>query len=39
MGRMTQPEDVAKVISLLCSDDAFWINGALIHVDGGEHCR
>ena len=39
MGRMTQPEDVAKVISLLCSNDAFWINGALIHVDGGEHCR
>ena len=39
MGRMTQPEDVAKVISLLCSDEAFWINGALIHVDGGEHCR
>ena len=39
MGRITQPEDVAKVISLLCSDDAFWINGALIHVDGGEHCR
>lgn len=39
LGRMTQPEDVAKVISLLCSDDAFWINGALIHVDGGEHCR
>jgi enoyl-[acyl-carrier protein] reductase III len=39
MGRMTQPEDVAKVISLLCSDDAFWINGALIHVDGGEQCR
>ena len=39
MGRMTQPEDVAKVISLLCSNEAFWINGALIHVDGGEHCR
>jgi enoyl-[acyl-carrier protein] reductase III len=39
MGRMTQPEDVAKAIWLLCSDDAFWINGALIHVDGGEHCR
>jgi enoyl-[acyl-carrier protein] reductase III len=39
MGRMTQPEDVAKVISLLCTDEAFWINGSLIHVDGGEHCR
>jgi enoyl-[acyl-carrier-protein] reductase (NADH) len=39
MGRITQPEDVAKVVYLLCTDDAFWINGALIHVDGGEHCR
>jgi len=39
MGRITQPEDVAKVVYLLCTDEAFWMNGALIHVDGGEHCR
>lgn len=39
MGRITQPADVAKVVYLLCTDDAFWINGALIHADGGEHCR
>ena len=39
LGRITQTDDVAKVIYLLCTDDAFWINGALIHVDGGEHCR
>jgi NAD(P)-dependent dehydrogenase (short-subunit alcohol dehydrogenase family) len=39
MGRMTQPEDVAKVVYLLCTDEAFWINGSLIHVDGGEHCK
>jgi enoyl-[acyl-carrier protein] reductase III len=39
MGRITRPEDVAKVIYLLCTDDAFWINGAIIHADGGEHCR
>jgi NAD(P)-dependent dehydrogenase (short-subunit alcohol dehydrogenase family) len=39
MGRMTQPEDIANVITLLCTDEAFWINGSLIHVDGGEHCR
>jgi enoyl-[acyl-carrier-protein] reductase (NADH) len=38
-GRMTQPEDVANVVYLLCSDEAAWINGALIHVDGGEHHR
>jgi len=39
LGRITQPEDVAKVVYLLTTDDAFWVNGALIHVDGGEHCR
>ena len=39
MGRRTQPEDVANAIYLLCTDEAFWINGAVIHVDGGEHCK
>jgi len=39
MGRITQPQDVANVIYLLCTDEAFWINGSLIHVDGGEHCK
>lgn len=38
-GRMTTTNDVADVIYLLCTDEAAWINGALIHVDGGEHCR
>ncbi|HEY4336977.1 MAG TPA: SDR family oxidoreductase, partial [Puia sp.] len=38
LGRMTVPEDVAGVIYLLCTDEAAWINGAVIHVDGGEHC-
>jgi len=39
MGRITQPEDVANVIYLLCTEESAWINGSLIHVDGGEHCR
>jgi enoyl-[acyl-carrier protein] reductase III len=39
MGRITKPEDVANVIYLLCTDEAFWINGSVIDVDGGEHCR
>jgi len=34
--RLTTPEDVADVVSLLCRDEAQWINGALIRVDGGE---
>jgi len=36
-GRLTQPEDVANVIFLLCMDEASWINGSLICVDGGEN--
>lgn len=39
MGRITKPGDVANVVYLLCTDEASWINGSLIHVDGGEHCR
>lgn len=39
LGRMTKPDDVAGVIYLLCTAESYWINGALIHVDGGEHCR
>lgn len=39
MGRLTMPEDVADMIYLLCTNEAAWVNGSLIHVDGGEHCR
>lgn len=39
MGRTTRPEDVAGAIYLLCLDEASWINGSIIPVDGGEHCR
>lgn len=35
--RLTQPEDVANVVFLLCKDEASWINGCIIPVDGGEH--
>jgi enoyl-[acyl-carrier protein] reductase III len=39
LGRMTRVEDIANAIYLLCLDEAAWINGSVIHVDGGEHCR
>lgn len=39
LGRVTLTSDVADVIFLLCKKEAAWINGSLIHVDGGEHCR
>ena len=38
-GRTTKTQDVADVVYLLCRDEAAWINGSLIHVDGGEHCK
>lgn len=34
--RITTPEDVANVVYLLCKDEARWINGTIIPVDGGE---
>lgn len=37
LGRLTRPADVAKVVRFLASEDAAWINGAVIRVDGGEH--
>ncbi len=33
LGRVTQIEDVAKVIAFLSSDDASWINGSILRVD------
>lgn len=35
--RLTTPEDVANVVALLSMNEAAWINGAIIRVDGGEH--
>ena len=35
-GRLTTPEDVAKIISLLCKDGGEWISGGMINADGGE---
>ena len=35
-GRLTTPEDVANVVDLLCRDEATWITGTVIKVDGGE---
>lgn len=35
MGRIGEPEHVAKVAAFLCSEDAEWIRGQTIVVDGG----
>ena len=35
--RLTLPEDVANVVYLLSKEEASWITGTIIPVDGGEH--
>jgi NAD(P)-dependent dehydrogenase (short-subunit alcohol dehydrogenase family) len=35
-GRATTPEDVAKAIAVLSSEDLYWMTGNVIGVDGGE---
>ena len=35
LGRLGQPEDIAGAVALLCSDDAGWITGQVVGVDGG----
>ena len=35
-GRMTTPEDIANMITLLAQPEADWITGQVINVDGGE---
>ena len=37
--RMTTPEDVANAVYLMCLDEAAWINGTVIPVNGGEHLQ
>ena len=34
-GRLGQPEDIAKMVSFLCSEDADYITGQSLHVNGG----
>ena len=35
-GRLTTPEDVARVIALLADENAYWVSGNVIGVDGAE---
>ena len=39
IGRIGQPEDIAKAVLYLASDDAAWITGAILAVDGGESIK
>jgi NAD(P)-dependent dehydrogenase (short-subunit alcohol dehydrogenase family) len=35
LGRVGQPEDIGDVIAFMASDDARYVNGAELLVDGG----
>jgi 3-oxoacyl-[acyl-carrier protein] reductase len=35
LSRLGNPEDVARVVAFLCSEDADYITGQVIAVDGG----
>jgi 3-oxoacyl-[acyl-carrier protein] reductase len=35
LGRMGRPEDVAAAVVYLASDEAAWVTGAVLHVNGG----
>lgn len=39
VGRAGTPQDIAKAVAFLCSDDSAWINGANIPVDGGMYAH
>ncbi|NDL58522.1 SDR family NAD(P)-dependent oxidoreductase [Phytoactinopolyspora mesophila] len=35
LGRIGQPEDIAAAVAYLASDDAAWVTGTVLRVDGG----
>uniref|UniRef100_A0A8R1E454 Uncharacterized protein n=1 Tax=Caenorhabditis japonica TaxID=281687 RepID=A0A8R1E454_CAEJA len=36
VGRLGQPEEIANLVSFMCSDYMSWLNGAIVDFDGGQ---
>ena len=39
ISRLGKPEDIASMVGFLLSEEAGWITGEVIGVDGGHHLR
>lgn len=39
LGRIGRPEDIARAAAFLCSDEAEFVTGAILTVDGGESAK
>jgi len=37
VGRLGKPEEIAGLVAYLCSDDAGFVTGANIAINGGQH--
>jgi NAD(P)-dependent dehydrogenase (short-subunit alcohol dehydrogenase family) len=35
--RLGTPDEVAKIIYVLCTETSSYVNGAEIHINGGQH--
>ena len=38
-GRVGKPEDIVGIVAFLCSNDAAWLTGQVITIDGGTLTR
>ncbi|MFZ1770890.1 MAG: SDR family oxidoreductase, partial [Caldilinea sp.] len=39
LGRLGEPDDIARAAAFLCSEEASFITGAVLTVDGGESAK